>query len=118
MNRTNSTAWTAAKVRASSIAELVATAWSLMTNTRSCGGASLHARPIAQRRLRAAGVRYYLGGYNATEDQQATNRWGLLRPGEQPPPDLDWVETGVSLRHCAHKLGNGDACRGWYVYWH
>ena len=101
-------------------AELRRDAWSITTNNRQAGGGSVKGLRLAQRRLRAAGVRYYLArGRFADENETPWGSWGIVG-------DHDWsvtkvtaeeLVTGVSLDHCAHKLGDGCAKRGWDRYW-
>ena len=88
---------------------LVSRAWTLLTNVKSCGGASRKGWALAQRRLRAMGYRFFLG-YSTESGARA---WGILAPGQSVPEWADFYAVGVTLDHAAHKLGNGHACRGW-----
>ena len=103
------------------LAELERKAWELLTNVKSCGGASKEGRRVVQRRLRAAGWRFCLQVCEVEHDDGYVSRWSdwsLIRPGCAPIEGdcvLDLV-TGVSLDHCAHKLGHGNAVDGWRFF--
>ena len=88
---------------------LIARAWAILTNIRLCGGGTRKGRQLAQRRVRRLGWRFFLlprVGEDASE-------WGMIAPGESGP---DGAVVGVSLGHCAHQLGGGNATRGWTIY--
>ena len=109
---------TASQVASLSDAQLIEQAWTLTTNIRACGGASKKGLALARRRLRRLGVRYFLGGWSDSEESSAGTCWGMIVPGQ---PDttagLEWVVTGVTPGHAAHKLGGGSAKAGWKRYW-
>ena len=107
----------AAQVAAMTDDELVRQSWGILTNNRQSGGGSVKGRRLAQRRIRELGYRFFLGGWFASEGIGSGSCWGMLRPGDRPDSTLDWVEVGVSLNHCAHKLGAGNATEGWRIYW-
>jgi len=95
---------------ASTVADLAPRAWELLTNR---GYASRAARRIIQRRLRAAGYRFYI----ALPDEGPA-RWGILSPGAGiPRPEDEFYYVGVSLNHCAHQMGNDNAAIGWKDFW-
>lgn len=115
------------EIETADLAELKLIAWRLMTNVRQCGGATVAGRKVAQRRLRADGVRYYLatGTYEDGDTVQTWRTWGVVGDGSWPSISTgphhgqDTIElvTGLSINHCAHKLGNGDARKGWAIFW-
>lgn len=97
-------------VSAMSDAELIRNAWSILTNVRQCGGGSVKGRKLAQRRIRSLGVRFYL--LLGTD----YNEWGYIKSGDRLP-EGGRLFTGVTLNHCAAKIGGGCAKRGWDIYW-
>jgi hypothetical protein len=100
------------EIESASDEALVMDAWRLMTNNRQCGGVSAGARPVAQRRLRKLGVRYYLA-IETDDNGRSVASWGI----GSPPEGADVAVTGVTLSHAAHKLGGGNATKGWSIYW-
>lgn len=101
-------------VRELSDEALLDRAWDLLTNF---GRASKAARREVQRRIRGLGCRFFLGFKYEDEETNGYSQWGLLLKGEEPPAYLDFVEVGVSLDACAHKIGDGNAPQGWRIYW-
>ena len=102
------------EARNAPIDSLIERGWELLT---SRGYSSKGARPILQRRLRAAGVRYFIGHYTEDRENYEWSQWGMLTSGEQPPSIGGIrIETGVSLNHAAHKFGDGCAKRGTQRY--
>ena len=102
---------TVSKISAMDDAQLRAMAWTLLTNRRSCGGGSIKGRALAQRRVRAMGAKFYfiLG--------DGWSQWGIVWPGEGIPATGDeLVVVGVSLDHCAHQFGGGNASVGWKAF--
>jgi hypothetical protein len=93
---------------AASIEDLAHRAWEFLT---SRGYASRAARRVIQRRLRAAGYRFYI----ALPDEGPA-RCGLLFPGETLSPD-GLLYVGVTINHCAHMFGDGNASQGWKDFW-
>ena len=81
--------------------------WELLT---SRGYASRAARRIIQRRLRAAGYRFFF-----ILPDEGTARWGMLAPDAPIPQDPHVI--GVTLDHCAHQVGAGNASLGWKDFW-
>jgi len=103
-------------VRVMDDATLLRYAWSIVTNNRQSGGGSVKGRRLAQRRLRGMGVRYYLG--RGGDWGNGYNVWGILPRWEEfVAREGEMVVTGVSIGHCAHKLGEGDARNGWDFVW-
>jgi hypothetical protein len=98
-------------VKAMTDYQLVNAAWTLLTNNRQCGGGTVKGRALAQRRLRRMGFKFYLG-----RDGNG-NIWGMVAMNETIPVGIDHIEIGVTLNHCAHKLGKGDATKGWKFVW-
>jgi hypothetical protein len=94
----------------------VASAWTILTNVRQCGGGSVKGRKVAQRRLRAMGAKFYLA-INDSLDQGRWTEWGFVLPGEPLPQAAEGsLVTGVTINACAAKLGHGCAKRGWEIY--
>jgi hypothetical protein len=85
--------------------------WSATTNRRSCGGLNRTAQAVIYRALKRAGYRYWLLMERNEETGEWISSWGL---SQKPPAG---AVTGYSMHHAAHKLGQGDAARGWQIYW-
>jgi len=99
-------AMNATEATTASVSHLADYGWDLLTNR---GYASREARRIIQRRLRAAGYRFF---FTLHEDGPA--QWGLLAPNA---PRIREMVVGVTLDHCAHQLGMGNASLGWKDFW-
>lgn len=102
-------AMNATEAKASTLDHLADYGWDLLTNR---GYASREARRIIQRRLRQAGYRFFF----ALPDE-GTARWGILSPSSSHTRDDEQMVVGVSLDHCAHQLGMGNASLGWKDFW-
>ena len=83
--------------------------WDLLTNR---GYASRAAQRIIQRRLRQAGYRFF---FTLHEDGPA--QWGLLAPDAPRIRENQEMIVGVTLDHCAHQMGMGNAKNGWKDFW-
>jgi len=102
-------AMNATEASTANITHLADCGWDLLTNR---GYASKSAQRIIQRRLRAEGYRFFF----ALPDE-GTARWGILSPSSSHTRDDEEIIVGVSLDHCAHQLGMGNASLGWKDFW-
>lgn len=96
----------------SPIAFLTEMAWEFLT---SRGYASKAAKRIIQRRVRQAGYRFYF-----FLPDEGPAQWGMFAPHEVMPPSFTKegiIYTGVTLDHCAHQMGEGNANHGWRKFW-
>ena len=103
-------------VAAMSDEQLIEQAVTLLSNNRRCGGATIAGRRLAQRRLRRLGMRWWVGITFDPDGNHSHTGCGCLSPGNVPP-NYDLIEVGVTLDAAAHKLGGGNATKGWEVYW-
>ncbi len=93
-------------------------AWALGSNNKWCGGATGPAKAEVRRRCRRMGLVFFLE-LSTDAAGGRINCWGLV-PAEEAKrfaANADHFVTGYSLDHAAHKLGNGDARKGWEMYW-
>lgn len=106
----------AAAIRAGQIENT--TAWEATTNIVECGGLNPRGRAIIHRALRQGGYHFFLAKFD--DDGQTSNSWGILHQSEiagvEKDSNLAYFETGYTLDHAAHKLGKGDAKKGWALY--
>jgi len=103
---TTRTPMNATTANCATLDHLASYGWELLTNR---GYASRAARRIVQRRLRLAGYRFFFALH---EDGPA--QWGILSPGA---PHTRECLVGVTLDHCAHLMGMGNAREGWKDFW-
>ena len=102
-------------------------AWEATTNIKGCGGMNPRCRAIIHRALRKIGCYFDLALYEGvrtdTDGEEYTvthHKWGIASKEELgwmlKDPELIILESGYTLSHAAHKLGEGDATKGWKLF--
>lgn len=95
-------------------------AWVATTNRPAFGGLNKAARAQIHRALRRAGFSFYLACHGESEENLPFNTWGIAS-GEgmeslKKDPSILLLAEGYTLRAAAHKLGGGDAAKGFQTF--